>query len=253
MSIPNRVSTSFVPELHAPYGLEGEPTIVNGRAIPPMATYPGYLTSGYARDVAVNLPPDARKVPYGDFAGAGALVNILQNVVTAGCDLDEVKKLYFYGKQAVNRPGGTTMTVQEALDRAGISADVFHGIIGLVTESSELADALLAAVRDRNEELDEVNIKEEIGDCLWYLQTIATALGTTLEECAHINTAKLKKRYPDKFTEDAAINRDVAAERELLEQAAQKPSEVKAALTAKGDAERDPRLEVFTSGSELDS
>lgn len=213
--------------MNAPYSKARENPVVNGRPIPPMMTYPGYLVSGYARDVAVNLP-ETRDVPYGDYGSAKNLTAVLRNFVNVGLELDQLKKLYFYGKQATAEPDGTTMTVQEALNRAGISADIFHGIVGLATESSELVDALLTAIENRDGELDEVNLKEEVGDCLWYLQTIVTGLSTTLEECALVNTAKLKKRYPDKFTEDAAINRDVAAERELLEQAVRKPVEIRA-------------------------
>lgn len=38
-----------------------------------------------------------------------------------------------------------------------------------------------------------------------------------LRELAGVNIAKLRARYPDKFTSDAALNRDLATERKILE------------------------------------
>jgi hypothetical protein len=38
-----------------------------------------------------------------------------------------------------------------------------------------------------------------------------------MEKAAEINIAKLKARYPGKFTEEAAINRNTVTERNLLE------------------------------------
>ena len=66
--------------------------------------------------------------------------------------------------------------------------------------------------------LDAVNLKEEFGDTLWYLALGLRFLGIGFEETFAANIAKLQARFPDKFTEDAAMNRDPAAERAILEQ-----------------------------------
>ena len=58
---------------------------------------------------------------------------------------------------------------------------------------------------------------KEIGDILYYLTIFCHIRGWSLENIANSNLDKLKKRYPDKFTEHAAINRDLVAEREVLE------------------------------------
>jgi NTP pyrophosphatase (non-canonical NTP hydrolase) len=181
-----------------------------------MGAYPGYHFSRYARDVAVNLPA-TRDVPHGHTYLAAEMADDLDQFFEAGKALDYAKKALFYGKDARPVYNSYFVTVTMRLDQCAVSADAFHGILGLATESAELVQALRDSFEDAKP-LDEVNVKEEIGDCLWYLQTLATSMGTTLEECALVNTAKLKKRYPEKFTEDAAINRDVAAEREVLEQ-----------------------------------
>lgn len=38
-----------------------------------------------------------------------------------------------------------------------------------------------------------------------------------LEECLELNITKLKTRFPEKFTEEAALNRDLVKERSILE------------------------------------
>jgi NTP pyrophosphatase (non-canonical NTP hydrolase) len=151
---------------------------------------------------------------------------------------------------------------------------LLHAAIGIMTESAEL---LLAP------EGDTTNVKEELGDVLWYvaiaademqvtfdqlkllgdeiaqdhplryllgsagsaldvikrglfygitidtrrlgknlgsillaIEVLAEAEGWTMSDLQEANIAKLTKRFPDKFTTEAAVNRDVEAEREVL-------------------------------------
>lgn len=99
-----------------------------------------------------------------------------------------------------------------------------HGIFGLVTEVGKLADAAKKHLF-YGKELDIVNVNEELGDIFWYLNivlsTLATERGITVEELETeiktINIAKLQARYPDKFTEEQALNRDLRHELEVLQ------------------------------------
>lgn len=88
--------------------------------------------------------------------------------------------------------------------------------MGCVTESGELLDALKKSMF-YGRELDVTNLKEEAGDILWYLAILFDELDTDFptEMTRVIN--KLKVRFPDKFTEEAANNRDLEAERKTLE------------------------------------
>lgn len=97
------------------------------------------------------------------------------------------------------------------------SINDLHAIIGIVTEAGELADAFKRYIF-YNKPIDLVNIKEEAGDVLWYLALLLRSSGLTFEECFEANIAKLKVRFGDKFKENAAINRDLDAERKALEQ-----------------------------------
>lgn len=94
--------------------------------------------------------------------------------------------------------------------------DLLHAGMGLVTESGEFMDMLKKHIF-YGKTRDEVNLKEEIGDVLWYAAIALEALGTSFDEVMERNIAKLKARYPEKFTEENAINRDLDKEREILE------------------------------------
>ena len=110
----------------------------------------------------------------------------------------------------------------ESLDVAKIQKRIdenklrlIHASMGLSTESAEFLDAMKKHVF-YGKDLDSVNIKEELGDCLWYLFVALDVFGWTLEEVMQLNHDKLKKRYGNSFSEDKAINRNVREERELL-------------------------------------
>lgn len=93
---------------------------------------------------------------------------------------------------------------------------LLHAAIGLSTEAGELLDALKKHIF-YGKELDITNIKEELGDSLWYTAEGVDACGSTLEEVMITNIRKLRSRYPDRFKEHDAINRDLNKEREILE------------------------------------
>jgi len=100
--------------------------------------------------------------------------------------------------------------------KLGDLSDNIHMTLGMVTEASELADVFKKRLA-YNKPIDWVNVREEIGDILWYLANFCRMHNIDIEEVMGTNIAKLKARYPDKFTEDNAINRDLKKEREILE------------------------------------
>lgn len=88
---------------------------------------------------------------------------------------------------------------------------LLHGAIGLCTESGELADALKKHIFYA-QPLNTENVFEELGDILWYIAIICNEMNWPLEEVMAANIAKLKVRYPQKFTEHAAANRQLNLE-----------------------------------------
>lgn len=93
-----------------------------------------------------------------------------------------------------------------------------HAVLGLGGEVGELAGAVERWIYYGGE-LDSLNIKEELGDLLWYIALACNVKGFSLEDVMEANIRKLKARYPDKYTDLAAAegNRDRAKEREALE------------------------------------
>lgn len=106
----------------------------------------------------------------------------------------------------------------ELLERMVLPRNVrlLHACMGASTEAGEMLDAMKKHLY-YGKSLDLVNLKEEIGDCLWYLSIAIDVLGTTYEEIMETNIAKLKARYPNKFTSEDAINRNLEVERTILE------------------------------------
>lgn len=94
---------------------------------------------------------------------------------------------------------------------------LLHAAMGLSTEASEFLDPIKKYLF-YGKPLDITNLKEELGDMLWYMAIAMDALGTNFEiEMARV-IFKLKTRYPDKFDSDKAINRNLDAERKALEE-----------------------------------
>ena len=101
-----------------------------------------------------------------------------------------------------------------ALDMGKIR--ILHATMGLCTESGELTDQLKKHLF-YGKELDRVNLIEEAGDLLWYLAILFDELGTSFEEVMSSNNAKLRSRYPERFTPKHAVRRDLQGERYILE------------------------------------
>lgn len=140
---------------------------------------------------------------------------LLLQFINVGSEIDSIKKHMFYGKKSKYY----TESIEESLDNVNniIHEDIIHGIIGVATESVELVEALNDSIKS-GLLLDDVNIKEEIGDIFWYIAILANRLDISFEDIQTTVINKLKARYPDKFTEDYAINRDLNLERKILEQ-----------------------------------
>lgn len=94
-----------------------------------------------------------------------------------------------------------------------------HAVLGLAGEVGELASAVEKWIY-YGQGLDATNVLEEIGDCLWYLAQACNVLEADMGDVMQSNIDKLRKRYPDKYTNEHAAekNRDRVAEREVLDE-----------------------------------
>ena len=97
------------------------------------------------------------------------------------------------------------------------SKRLIHAQMGMQTETAEFTDALKKSIF-YGKPLDVVNLKEELGDLMWYMAIAMDELGTDFTTEAARAVSKLEVRYPVKFTEDKAENRDLETERKVLEE-----------------------------------
>ena len=84
--------------------------------------------------------------------------------------------------------------------------DMLHMAVGTSTEANELLDAFKKHVI-YGKELDVVNVREELGDLLFYMQGIANILDIDMLDILKENIDKLEVRYPDGYTDKNAIAR----------------------------------------------
>jgi NTP pyrophosphatase (non-canonical NTP hydrolase) len=105
---------------------------------------------------------------------------------------------------ALNRHPVPLTDYQSAASRTvnpALSADdrLLDAAAGLAEEGGEVL-ALIRKHRFQGRALDRDEVIIELGDALWCLATVATALGFTLDEIADRNIAKLRARHPGGFT-----------------------------------------------------
>ena len=85
---------------------------------------------------------------------------------------------------------------------------LINSVMGLCGESGEVIDLVKKHV-SHGHPLNREKLIDEIGDVAWYLAECATALDVTLEEVLLHNIEKLKKRYPEGFSTERSINREI--------------------------------------------
>jgi NTP pyrophosphatase (non-canonical NTP hydrolase) len=98
-----------------------------------------------------------------------------------------------------------------------LGLDNLHMILGITTEAGELADVFKKFLA-YNKEIDWVNIQEEIGDILFYIFAFCSMNNLDFEKICEANLSKLRIRYPEKYTDSNANNRNLEKERKLLEE-----------------------------------
>jgi hypothetical protein len=159
---------------------------------------------------------------HGDKVGLGILSKSVDEAITALQKLDHIKKALFYGRDAhleQKDQADSTAAIKSIVATSDLeeqeAINMVHAILGMATEAGEL----LEMMRDSYNGLgvDRPNIIEEVGDSKWYMAILAPIGRFLWGQDEKINIAKLRARFPERFTEYDANNRDLAAERKLLE------------------------------------
>lgn len=81
-----------------------------------------------------------------------------------------------------------------------------HGALGISGEAGEVTD-LIKKVVIQGKPLDVDKLKKELGDVLFYTAVLIEAIDSSFEEIMQINSIKLDARFPNGFTEAAALER----------------------------------------------
>jgi len=78
--------------------------------------------------------------------------------------------------------------------------------LGLTGEAGETGDYVKKHLY-HGHDLDPDVVQEELGDVLWYVAGLATAVGLSLDDVARGNISKLKRRYPNGFSRANSLAR----------------------------------------------
>lgn len=193
------------------------------------------LQDSYLKDSQRTLSNNYRL----DDTGPVQLTAALTDLLLMGFKADIMKRNIFYGTPQSELDEGKAKTHVETMNTAVanmntkmnqlmtggkqfsmgelVNLDLLHGLLGIVSEAGELAEALVNQFCT-GQEPDKLNISEEIGDIQWYLAIFHRYAGVTPRETELQNIAKLRARYPVKFEELLSTNRDVEKERKVLEE-----------------------------------
>ena len=98
------------------------------------------------------------------------------------------------------------LAMRTAKDMGSEKMNLIHAAMGLSSDAGEFVDCIKKhAIYGK--ELDRDNAIEELGDVLWFVALAADTLGLTFRQIMRANIEKLIKRYPDKYSDQAAIER----------------------------------------------
>ena len=112
-------------------------------------------------------------------------------------DSDKLKQSVDYEKLEVARKNVTRTILLNAMSAANLAADL-----------------MMFADDDNLQDINAEQVAKALGTSLF---ATAVLLEVDLAEALEVNIAKLAKRYGDKYSDYAAINRDIDAERAVLE------------------------------------
>jgi NTP pyrophosphatase (non-canonical NTP hydrolase) len=110
-------------------------------------------------------------------------------------------------QQAARRTMNPRLSDTERLaDAAAGLAEEAGEVLGLVRKHAYMGHPL-----------DRERVTRELGDALWCLAAVATLVGVTLGDVAGANLEKLRRRYPDGYSDEASRARGTARARDQNE------------------------------------
>jgi|SRR5688500_2538453 len=104
-----------------------------------------------------------------------------------------------YERERIAFQGAATHDVRDGL---------IVGALGLAGEAGEAVE-LIKKHAFHGKLFEREKLLVELGDVLWYVMYLANKADSSLEEVARLNNAKLRARYPNGFSVEAAAARSV--------------------------------------------
>ena len=92
----------------------------------------------------------------------------------------------------------TKTTVKQSL--LELTDDIPYYSLGLSGEAGEVANNIKKSIRDHKGDynINKAKIKDELGDCLWYISRLGASLNLDLADIMQSNLNKLINRYGNK-------------------------------------------------------
>ena len=95
-------------------------------------------------------------------------------------------------------------TINRKLTAEETQLHALHEMAGEVGEIHSLFQKVY-----QGHELDDEELQYEVGDLLWGIAELCTARGWQMGAVAWMNIEKLKKRYPEGFSVERSLHREV--------------------------------------------
>jgi len=95
-------------------------------------------------------------------------------------------------------------TINTALDRRDIEMHALHGMVGEIGEIHSIYQK-----KYQGHPVDEGDLMKEVGDLMWFVAEFAFAHEWELDDVGQMNIDKLRRRYPDGFSAERSVHREV--------------------------------------------
>lgn len=146
------------------------------------------------------------------------------DIIQSGHTADVMKRsLFYHDKKIAERLEAATANMAKMYEHLESEEgkkirlrdediDFLHAILGIASEAGELMEELINSYIE-GRPVDKENGIEEAGDIMWYQALLIRYLNTNFGYVGFKNIEKLKVRYPENFTSEDALNRDLKAEK----------------------------------------
>lgn len=85
---------------------------------------------------------------------------------------------------------------------------LLNAMLGLAGETGECCDLVKKGLYQDGREIRD-KLFDELSDVMWYIAEAAAAMGWEMDAIAQHNVDKLRRRYPEGFSADRSLHREV--------------------------------------------